>query len=440
MAVHLIDKTAFCQLADQAIEMSPAEHTMVSLSDFEQNTTRFANNQIVQNVNSRRQTLLISVAIGQQHGTASTTDLSEPMIRETVQRAVALAQHAPSDPEYLPPLPPQRYMGLTTVCSETAEAGPSRRVEEARKAIDLCQKAELNAAGIVRTSLGVVGFAATSGLFAYEQQSQARFSLTAIGPTSTGWVDHAHRSIDQLGVAERTEVAIRKAKQSASPKEIPAGRYTVILEPAAVAGLVAPILWMTGAKAYHKGTSPLLGKLGKQIVDQRLTLQNRPDHPALLGAGFNQEGLPTDQKTWIQDGVLTQLMYDRFTANEHGVPPTYWPDAPHLSGQGPTGVSVDKLIRSTKRGILVTNFWYIRFANVTDLTLTGMTRDGTFLVEDGQITSRLVNFRFHDSPLRAFNAIDAFTTPTDAINAEQHKMLLPAMIIRDFNFSSVTRF
>jgi predicted Zn-dependent protease len=196
------------------------------------------------------------------------------------------------------------------------------------------------------------------------------------------------------------------------------------------------MLWLLDAKSFDKGTSPFSGKLGQQLIDPRLNLHNFPVHPDLLGASFASDGVPSREALWIQEGVLAQLAYDRFTAHAKGVLAMSPPDAPCLSGDGAT----EGLIATTERGILVSNLWYLRIVNPADLTLTGMTRDGTFLIENGTITGAVHNFRFHESPLRAFSNLDECTHPAEAVTAETGKMLVPAMRIRDFNFSSVTRF
>ncbi|MGH7255679.1 MAG: metallopeptidase TldD-related protein, partial [Nitrospirales bacterium] len=201
--------------------------------------------------------------------------------------------------------------------------------------------------------------------------------------------------------------------------------------------------WMLDAKAYDKGTSPFRGRLGQPVIDSRLTLENRPAHPDLLGVSFTVEGLPTTETAWIERGVLRHLAYDRFTARQHGVDRLPTLEAPVLAAEhARTGgcVAVEDLIRGTERGILVSNFWYIRSVNPTDLTLTGMTRDGTFLIEDGRVTRAVRNFRFHDSPLRVFNQVEQITMPMEATTGENGKMLVPAMKLRDFHFTSVTRF
>ncbi len=427
-------------LTDLVLKHSTGDHTLVSLHDRHGGTTRFANNQIVQNVNSRRGTFTVTVAFGQRQGTASTTDFTAGSVQETLKRAERLAMVAPEDPEYLPPVGPQSYLSVPAARQETTAAGPARRLDYAREAIGQCRMENMRAAGIVSSSSSVVGVAASSGMVAYETRTDAQFSLTVQAGDATGWAAAAHRSIDHLKVQERTLVAIDKAKRAADPRAIPAGRYRVILEPAAVAGLVTWLIGMLDAKAYDKGTSPFSKKLDQRIVDARLTLQNHPNHPDLLGYGFTSEGLPSRESTWIDAGVLTQLSYDRFTAQQRGLEQIPTLESPVLTGGGAVGGRVEDLVRTTERGILVTNFWYIRTVNPTDLTLTGMTRDGTFLVEDGQVTAALRNFRFHDSPLRAFNQLEACTAPIEAVTSETGKMLVPAMKIRDFNFSSATRF
>lgn len=427
-------------LAELVLKHSTGDHTLVSLHDQQSGTTRFANNQIVQNVDTRRGSLNVTVAFGRQHGTAGTTNLTAGAVQETVARATQIAHLSPDDPEYLPPVEPQQYLRIPTARPETAGAGPARRLEYSNEAIGQCRMENLGAAGIVSSSMATVGVAASTGLFAHEERTDARFSLTVQADEATGWSAAAHRSIDHLKVQERTLTAIGKAKRGLDVRDLPPGRYTVILEPAAVAGLWSSLLWALDAKSYEKGTSAFSGKLGQSIVDKRLTLRNLPAHEDLLGMGFTAEGLATVASDWITDGVLVQLAHDRFTAKMWGIDKIPTLDAPCLSGRGSALPNLQELIKGTERAILVTNFWYIRTVNPTDLTLTGMTRDGTFLVENGEIVSAVKNFRFHESPLRVFNRVASFTSPAETITSETGKFLVPAMTLRDFNFSSVTRF
>lgn len=427
-------------LADLVLKRSGGDHTVVRLHDQHGGTTRFANNQVVQNVDTRRGSLSVTVAFDRRQGTASTTDLTAGAVQDTLTRAEQIARVSPDDPECLPPPNQPDYLAVPTSRPETIAAGPARRLEYVNEAIGQCRMENLNAAGIVSSSIAAVGIAASTGLLAHEERTEARFSLTVQAGDATGWASAAHRSIDHMKIQERTLAAIGKAKRGGEPRELSPGRYQVILEPAAVAGLWTWLMWMLDAKSYEKGTSPVAGKLGRLIVDKRVSLKNLPKHADLLGVGFTSDGLPATESLWIERGALKELSYDRFTAKTRKIKTIPTLDAPCLTVEDAEAANVRDLIKKASRAILVTNFWYIRTVNATDLTLTGMTRDGTFLVENGEIVSAVKNFRFHDSPLRVFSRVDACTGPAEAVTSETGKMLVPAMILDDFNFSSVTKF
>ncbi|HZS94178.1 MAG TPA: DNA gyrase modulator, partial [Chloroflexota bacterium] len=220
-AETLIGRDDFRRLANLALKSSEADHTFVSLHDVSSGTTRFANNQIVQNLNQHRVTLSVTVAFGRRHGTATATDFGEESIRDMVKRAAAAARVSPEDPEYVPPLGPQQYASLPTTNEATVQAGPERRIALAGDAIAFCRREGVTAAGIVASGVAAVGVAANTGLFAYEQRTDAKFSLTAIAGEASGWSANVHRSIERLDVTNRTEIAIRKAQQGKSPKELP---------------------------------------------------------------------------------------------------------------------------------------------------------------------------------------------------------------------------
>jgi predicted Zn-dependent protease len=437
---NLTNREEFRFLSDLVFKRSSGEHTVVSLHDQHGGTTRFANNQVVQNVDTRRGMLTVTVAFGHKKGTASTTDFTAGAVQETVVRAERHARVSPDDPEYLPPPNQQAFLSLPTVRAESRGAGPARRLEYAGEAIGQCRMENLSAAGIVASSVEAAGIAADTGLFAYEERTEARFSVTVQHGDATGWASATHRSIDHLKVQDRTLSAITKAKHGVEPRELDPGPYDVILEPSAAAGLWTWILWNLDAKAHDKGTSPFSGKLGQAVVDPRISLENISAHEDLMGIGFTAEGLATGPSRWIEQGTLKQLSFDRYTAKIHHLDQLPTLDAPCVSVAGATAHSVQELVKAAPRALLITNFWYIRPVNPSDLTLTGMTRDGTFLVEGGHIVSAVKNLRFHDSPLRAFKRVGACTVPLEAVSSETGKMLVPAMTLRDFNFSSVTRF
>ena len=436
----LTSRDEFEFLTDLVLRNTTGEHVCVALQDHHSGTVRFANNQVIQHVDTRKVTFLVTIGFGKRHGTAGTTDLTAGGVRETVRRAESLARGAPEDPEFLPPPSPQHFEGWPTFRPETLAVDAHGRLRLAREAIEQCRIEKVQGAGILTSSVTGVGVAANTGLFAYEPRTEAQFSLTAQTDDASGWTSAIHRSIDKVDVVKRSLLAIRNCKKGKGPREIPSGRYTVVLQPPAVGGLLTGILGSLDAKSYEAQTSPFNGKLHQPVLDQRFSLYNRPDHPDLLGCGFTREGLPVIRVTWIENGCLRQLAYDRYTAYQKGIALIPTLESPCLEGDVRDQCTLEQLIEGTERGILVTNFWYIRVVNRMDLTLTGMTRDGTFLIENGKVTAPLRNFRFHDSPIRAFQAIKAYTQPQEATSAESGKMLVPAMRIPDFNFSSVSTF
>ncbi len=440
MSVKLASESTFRRIADTILSAATADSTFINFGDSESSLLRFANNQVVQNVSVRDPSVSVRVAFGQKAGSASTNRLDTASLTTMVRLAETIARLAPEDPEYLPPLPKQRYSRVPSFRDSTASVSPMDLAKRTKPVIDQCARNGLVGAGIISNAVSASGVAASTGLFGYEQSTESEFSLTATAEDSSGWTYNGHRDIDALDIAARTERAVDKAVRSKEPREIPPGHYPVILEPAAVAGVFGPFFFATDAKSYYKGNSPFVGKVGSTVLDSRLTVRTDPAHRDLLGESFDGSGLAVRPQVWIENGVLKQLYYDRFTAKEHGVEPTPRPSAPVMSFSGPSARSIDDLIAGTKRAVLITNFWYIRSVDPKDLTITGMTRDGTFLVEDGKIVCGVKNFRFHDSPLRCFQQVDAATAPMESITMERGKMLLPAVRLPDFHLSSVTKF
>jgi predicted Zn-dependent protease len=440
--LQLTDRDAFRRLADAALGATSADHVLVSLHDRIEELTQ-VHDQTIDNAQDRSRRISIVVAYDQQVGSA-TAALTADAVADAVKTAEQQAKAALPDRGYLPPLPPQRYPVLPTYRPETAAAGGARRAAAGLELVELYRTAGLQASGIVTTAAEAVGLAADTGLFAFEQRTLAELDVTSINSVVPIRLTAANRSIDDLGLVEPTRRAVARAKWLANPRTLPPGRYTVIFEPPAAAQLLRPLLDATDAGNLSGSTGALQSMLGKQIVDSRLTLRNRPDHPALLGNGFDADGLPTNAQTWIDHGVLKQLHYDRLAARAHETAPTFTPDAWHLSGDNPAGESVEDLIRTTEQGILVTKLERLHCVGPTDLTLTGRTCDGTFLIQQGEIVGSLADLTWCESPLRAFNQVQAFSTPLDAVvlphavpaqavTAGIRKMLVPAMKILDFN-------
>jgi predicted Zn-dependent protease len=440
----LLDGPGFRRLADLVLDVSQADHVLVSLRECADRVVRFSDNRLGKRRAARRQSLVVQVAFGQQTATGYTDDFSETRIKKIVRWTEQLAQEADPDPDYVLPLPPQCYPVLATYRPETAEARLSRCEAVAAELIGLCEAEGLQATGHVGVRGSAAGAAASTELFAFERRTRAEFDLTIGASGGRVRVSNANRSIDDLQAIEHVRIAIGRAKRAATRQRVRAGRQTVILEPPAVAALLRALLDATDARSYHAGTSPLAGQLGQRIIDARLTLRNRPDHPALLGRGFAKTGMPSDARVWIEQGMLNRLHYDRVTAREHDTSPTYAPDACHLSGNEPAAESTADLVRATKHALLVSRLDQVAYADPATLTLGGTTCGGTFLISDGAIVGGAGDLAWRESPLEALNRLAAFTLPGDALvrarvgvtgsaEFEAQKMLVPAMAIEDFH-------
>ena len=285
--IELTSQKEFHSMADLVYATSQADHTQINFSDSANMTTRFANNQVIQNVAIRRPRLSVKVAFGKQVGRMSTDKFDPASLKATVTRAEEIARLSPEDPEYMEPLPSQKYAEVDVYSETTAGQEPDDLANQVKDIVDRCEKNGCIGAGIVTANRSHVGVSTDKGLRAFEPRTRSSFSLTATLPDSTGWTMNNHREITKLNIEYRTTTAIEKAKASAAPREVPAGHYEVILEPAAVSGLLGPMIWMLGAKNYHKGNSPYVGKLNEQILDARLQIATDPQNELLLGTSFD---------------------------------------------------------------------------------------------------------------------------------------------------------
>jgi predicted Zn-dependent protease len=430
----LVDRETFRRLVDVALNASEADHTLIVLHDRKGGWTEFDLESIGHHACDPLCPLLVRVAFGQQEGAGTVESPTADGVVVALRAAEERAQAAVPNPDYLPPLPPQRYPVLPTYRPETAAAGPKRRAAAAEAAIALGESEGAPVSGTVATYAEAIGVAADTGLFAFEQRTHAGFRLTARGPECVGHAGNIHRSIDDLGIAAHTRAAIRRAKLPAYRAQLAPGRYTVVLGPSAVARLVRLLLAATGTGADGTGPDALRDKLGHPVIDGRLTLQNRPDHPDLLGGSFDLSGLPADAATWIERGALKRVGTDRRSAREHDTVPTYVPDAPHLSAEEADGESLDDLAHATERGVLVTDLARVAYADPNEFTLTGVTGSDTALIDGGSMVAGLGGLRWHAQLLAVLSEIDMCTTALEAVPDEAHKLLVPALVVRDFAF------
>lgn len=440
-------------LLDRALSFASDGEAEVMLGGGTDALTRFANNQVTQNVAERRYLLSVRVVQGKRTGRATGNDLSRAGMKRLFERASAAARLQPEIADLLTLPEAQRYREIDALDPETERLEAGARAREVGRAIGRCRQAGIEAAGIYEVRTGTIGdygeigplaIANSRGLFAYHAGTLAHFRVSALDGTASGWAgreSHRARDIDGDALSAR---AVEKALRSRKPVSWDPGRYTVVLEPAAVADLVQDMSWISfGALLVQEGRSFLSGKLGEKVMGENITLRDDPYHPLHRGSPFDSEGMPTQPTTLIERGIARGPVYDRQTAAKEGrestghglpVPNTYGPVARHLVLEGEDR-DLDDLVRSVERGLLVTRVWYTNVVDPKSVTLTGMTRDGLFAIEKGAVTHAVRNFRFNQSVVQMLEEVEGMSRPERAAG-----VVCPALRVRSFHMSSVTEF
>jgi len=405
-------------------------------------TTRFANDAITQNVDTVDQGISVSVAFGKKVGSASINTFDEASLREVVRRAEAIAKISPPDPEHLPGLPAVKLPSLDPWHEPTASFGASDRARAAVAVIAEAKRRKLSAAGIVENGSSAGAFGSSAGFFGYQRGTSAAFSATLTGADSSGWVSANSRRISDFDPIELTKKTMLRAELAASPKEWVPGKYVTILEPCVVSPIVQLLTWGISAREIDAGRSFLVGKEGKEILPKGIVLRSDPFHSRLFGSRWFGEGFPQRKIDWIRDGKFQNVFYDRFTAKKHGVAATPWAgslifevDSPSIQKR-----TLDQMIAETEKGILVTHVWYIRSVDPMKPMFTGMTRDALLAIEDGKITGGLKQMRWNENPVDVLSSIVAAGTPEAADSDEGGLALVPPLKVREFNFTSGTKF
>ena len=424
-------------LLEKVIKLSKGVETEAVLSGETTGNIRYANNSISTSGETESRNLVVTCAYGKKTGSATTNQFDAPSLERVVKRAQELAKLAPENPEYMGVLGPQKYKATTAYFNTTAAMDPAKRAELAAASIIPARKRKLLAAGFLVDTTGFRSMATSKGLFAYHAATDLDFSLTVRTEDGrgSGWVSRRFNDVSQFNAAAVSAVAMDKAEASRNAKAIEPGRYTVILEPAASVGLLAPMIGNFEARSADEGRSFLSKqggstRLGDRLFDPAVTITSNPWHPELPGMPWDGSGLPQQEVTWVDKGVVKELAYSRYWAEKQKKKPL--PQGANYIMQGGTATT-EELIKSTKRGILVTRTWYIRMVDPQSILLTGLTRDGTFYIEDGKIQFPLKNFRFNESPIIMLNNLAALGKPERV-----GQSLVPPMKIEDFTFTSLS--
>ena len=441
-AIGVLSREQTQAIVDRALKLSKADAVRVSVNSSRETNLRFADNQMSTSGVTTNSTIRIQSVFGKRKASVVTNDRSDEGLRRAVAQSEALARLAPEDPEYLGELPPQTYTPVNAWFDRTAELSAEDRAKAAMTALAPARTAkDLTVAGFIICNASASAIGNSAGLFAYHRGTSANYTLTArtTDGTGSGWVGSESNdwsAIDFQSVATR---AIDKARRSRNPVGIEPGRYTVIFEPEATANLVSLMGGAFQARSADEGRSAFSKagggtRLGEKIVDERVTLITDPGDPLILGSPFDGEGMPTAKQAWVQNGVLNQLAYNRFWANKQGKTATVGAQSLRMASGSDT---IESMIASTTRGVLVTRLWYLRPLDARTLMYTGLTRDGTFLIENGKIARSIKNFRFNDSPLFMLNNLEGVGAAVRTAGGEGGPgVAMPPIKVRDFNFSS----
>ncbi len=454
--VEILSRADAEEIAKRALKNSPAHETRVSINSSARADTRFALNQVTTSGENRDTTVTITALVNGRSASITTNRLDEASLTEAARQATEIAKLVPPNPERMPELGAQEYP--PTKSRIITLPSPSERAQAAKMVTDQARKAGLIATGFIECRAGATALANTKGLFAYD--SSAVVTMTATVRTQdgsgSGWACSDGDTFADIDGQRVGAIAVDKALKSQKPVAVEPGRYVTILEPTAAGNLIQNIVGAMQARSADEGRSFFSkqgggNKLGLKVVDERVTLLTDPDDSPSTNGGYDGDGMPLEKVVWIENGIVKNLNYDRYWAQKQGVKPTRAGGGGGGGGFGGGGralrmlggnTSTADMIKSTERGILVTRFWYIRGTDPRTISFTGLTRDGTFLIENGKITHPVKNFRFNESPIFFLNNLEALG-PSIRINASEAlgaggATYMPALKVRDFTFSSLS--
>ena len=424
-------------LLGRVLALSRADACEANLNGNARGNIRYARNTVTTAGKNENMTLAVRSNYGQRSGTATANEFDDESLERVVRRSEELAELAPEDEEFMAPLGPQEYLPSRTWYQATANISADDRAQAAASSIERSMARDCVAAGFLNDAAGFAAMANTNGLFAYNPSTSVNFSLTArtADAQGSGYVRRDLNDVSKLDTDAASDIAIEKAVASHDARAIEPGRYTVILEPEASVGLIRNMMFNLSARSADEGRSFMAKpgggtRVGEQLLDERISITSDPSNPEVPVSPWLDDGRPRERTAWIENGVVKNLYYSRFWAQKHGVHPLPAPGNFIMAGGD---ASLDDLIRGTRRGVLLTRTWYIRTVDPQTLLYTGLTRDGTFFIENGRIKHAVKNFRFNESPVTMLNNLDELGRPE-----RSRGYLIPPMRVRDFTFTSLS--
>jgi len=426
------------RICDTLLKLTKADDAIVGVSESISGNQRFAANAFTTNGSARERAFSVTVWTGKRQGSASGTEFDEASLRRAIEQAEQCAKLSPVDVEYLPTLGPQKYEPVKGFVAKTSVLSPAWRAKQIGDILGQCDAAKVVGAGLFQSGAYTSASATRNGNFEFERSTSASLSMTARTPdgTSSGYGLHNHFDVDKLDIAGVAQRAVDKALTGRDAQRLEPGVYPVILEPQAVGDLLGFFRGAFTARSAEEGRSPMSapgGKtlLGQPVFDAKINLYSDPWHPELPGSQSAQEGVPAEKLYLVRGGVVENLVYSRFWAQKTGKRPTPGPVNSILESAGPTH-SLAEMIANSERALLLTRLWYIRMVNPRTQLLTGLTRDGVWLVENGKVKHPVRNFRFNQSVMQmlAPGNVEQIGRPVRVGG------LFPALKLKAFTFSS----
>lgn len=441
--MSILNKEQAQALLKKVVAYSKADECEVGLSGSEGGNIRYARNAISTSGDISTLSLAVTSTYGKKSGTATINEFDDASLEKVVRRAEELAQLAPENPEYMPLKGPADFKESITYVPATAAMTPDSRAEAVAKSINVAKEAKLEAAGFLENTTGFNAVMNSKGLFAFNQDTNVIFSITTRNEagTASGYAARGYNDVNKLDTYTATKISASKANGSLGARAIEPGKYTVILEPVAATYMLENMFRGFDARSADEGRSFMSkpgggNRLGEKLMDEKVNIYSDPFNADLPAATWNREGFPLERTSWIDKGVVKNLAYSQYWAKQKNVAPVQFPSNVIMQGGD---ASLEEMIKSTERGILVSRLWYIRLVDPQTLLLTGLTRDGTFYIENGQIKFPIKNMRFNESPVIMLNNVEALGKPERSISVESYRSyLVPPMKIRDFTFTSLS--
>lgn len=439
---NVFDREKLQAILKSAIKLSCADYMEIYCSIEDRQATRFSDNAISQNLLQKNVKIVISSHKGRRVGKVEINSFDKEVIKNAVKQSEEIVDILPEDPEYVLPVSKdeaKKYLKSIIAKKDVNDCLAFDEIaKKIQEGIKSCKKVSAKFAGSYKHSRYQDAFMNSNGVFAHGYYSAIDWMNIIVMPAGESSYAHGTASnVNDLDFKKVTKEALEKAIMAQNPIDIEPGKYSVILSPEAIDEILLYAFWGGfDAKNCDEGLVYLRGKLGEKVFASSLNISSDPNHKAVPTLVFNTNGCAFKKRDWIIEGNIENLCYSRFWAQKNNKEATLYP--PNLIMQGNDKLSLDKIIKDTKDGILVTRLWYIRFVDPMIPSITGMTRDGTFLIKDGKIVSAIKNMRFNDSIIRILNNIEVIGKPE--ATGEFMRNFIPAIRVKDFNFTSKTTF